>query len=138
MSEEKRSGLAGILSAIAAIITAFGGILAMQPSRNTLPPEAKSPVSSQADAPKISDSSRASVEFYKKRVAEHCEWLLNNQGRTDWWNAIQSSAQRDAGNASSEQYRKRVADHCEWLLNNQGRTDWWNAIESSARRDAGL
>ncbi len=83
-------------------------------------------------------SRRASGEFYTKRIGEHCQWLLNHEGHGDWWNSIQSSAQRDAGNAASEQYRKRVADHCEWLLNNQGRTDWWNLIEASARRDAGL
>jgi hypothetical protein len=86
----------------------------------------------------IRPSSRASGEYYTKRIGEHCQWLLGQKNRGDWWNSIQSSAQRDTGNTDSEQYRTRVADHCEWFLNNQGRIDWWNMIEASARRDAGL
>ncbi|BAZ88253.1 hypothetical protein [Dolichospermum compactum] len=80
-------------------------------------------------------------QYYRKRIAEHCEWLLNNgtgdNQHKEWWNGIQASALGDAGgNTGSDYYYKRVGEHCEWLIMNSGRPDLWNGIRSSARGDA--
>lgn len=83
-------------------------------------------------------NSLATGEYYRKRVGEHCEWLLTHTGLTPEWQLIQSSAQKDAGNTNSEYYRNRIAEHCRWLLSNTNRTDKWNLIEDSARKDAGI
>jgi hypothetical protein len=63
MSEQKNSNVAGVLSGIAAIITAFGGIyVAMQSTKN---PTTTPSVSSPSDALMTSSSSNKEQEWQR-------------------------------------------------------------------------
>ena len=92
----------------------------------------------QVEPPKPIANPLTKGDHYIERVGAHCEWLLTNTKRTNKWNQIQLSAQKDAGNNNGKYYRNRIAEHCKWLLTHTGDTDKWNAIENSARKDAGI